>query len=1370
MPLEMPRATEASVRVCGGSPTIVVPDWPMWGRGSRLAEQAHSMQTAFPRPGRGGRYPLTEAQAEKWLGSRYSDGAAQAFNVSCELAFEGELDVDALTTAFARLTERHQALSMRFEADGSSQVYEPPSGIVLQRADFSSDDRPEAAYLAFGADRAQEPFDPAKPPLMRAWICRLSPRRWRLLVHTHHLVFDGWSLRIVLQDLAAQYARALDGEARIPPADSWIDYLHAEYARRNGPAGRASLEYWLGRYRDLPEPLRLPTDFPRRPQLGFEAGVLERRVPGALWQQLRTAARDQGVSRFSLLLAGYFVLLHRLTGQRDLVCGIPFAGAAQGASGRSRIVGDTDNTLPLRVRVDPDESLRAFARRVHDAMREAILHQDVSLGRVVEALQLPREPGRLLLVESILTLNPALERLRFPGVDCRVRIVPPRATAWELAWQWRPLQGSLLLEVQYHRDLYLPSTIGSWCDTYLGLIERLAQDDQASVGDVEPAGAAMSRAFSLADEGGVRDRDRHASLPTLLQDAFSRFADRCAAQCGDREISYAGLDRASRVAAAALLRRGVQPGQLVGICMPRSIDMLVAVLAVLRSGAAYVPLDPQFPAGRLRWMVRQSQMRCVIVSDPRLLPEGPGEGLDVLAFACLAGGEGDEDRPMPVVAADAPAYVLYTSGSTGEPKGVRILHRNLVNFLRSMQDAPGFGCDDAICAATTLSFDIAALELYLPLACGGRVVIADEHEYRDPEALVRLIERRDCNVLQTTPSLLALLCEVEREHVLQPLKLLVGGEPFPPALARKLQSRCRELWNLYGPTETTVWSSIARLDEGQDRPDVPLGRPIADTRIYLLDARGRPCLPAAIGEIWIGGAGVADGYLHRPDLSAERFVADPFAADGSRMYRTGDLGRIRDGLLYFHGRVDEQIKLRGYRIEPGEIEAAAAGEPGVAESAAVVREVANGDQVLMLYVVGEGEPGRLSHRLRERLAASLPAYMRPQHIVVLDALPRTPNGKLDRRALPVPQDPTGSAGDEAQAPRDGVERALCDTWQRLLQRRHVGIHDNFFEIGGYSLLAVRMFAGIREQYGVDLPLSVLIEKPTIAELADVLRARTSPASSTVAGAQGQARSGAVAQAAGSLVELRAGGEAPPVFFVHAVGGNVLNYLPLANALGGERAAYGLQSAGLADTAAPLDTIEAMADRYVEEIRQVRPNGPYLLAGGSMGGLIALEIARRLRACGGQIGLLAMFDTYGPGMPQRSGESPWRPHRWWSLYRGLDAGQRTQLWRRIGFRLWRLPLLRLRHWAGRGRWAMPQELRIHRVERANFAALAKYRAQPYPGRIALFRTRQSVVGDDPTLGWRGFAADVDIVELGGRHDNIIEQPDLPERFRGYVDAL
>lgn len=1306
---------------------------------------------AGPHPGE--RFPLTDAQSEKWLGSRYNAQAALAFGESCELCFDGPLDHDALMRAFASVIGRHEALAMRFEGDGSGQVYQPPSQVAVEEVDFSGEGDPDAAYARHILEQAAIPFDPARPPLVRVQLCRLSPLRTRLLLFSHHLVVDGWSLHLVLRELVALYnARNGGVPVRLPAADSWSGYVRAERARREGPQGQRSLQYWLEQFRDIPEPLRLPTDHPRSSQLSFSAANLCLDVPASLWNDLRAAARTQKVTRFSLLLTGYFLLLYRLTGQTDLVGGIPFAGAAQGSG--ARVVGDTDNTMPLRVRIDPDESVQALAKRVQAALKEAADHQDISLGRIVDALQLPREPGRLMLVESIVSLAPAMDRLEFDGVECRLNVMPRLASAWELSFRWWQKPGQATLEVQYHRDLYDEATVAAWAGVYVDILGKLSQDATASAAGLElRSDASQPLSFALVNDEG-HGQGASASLSGLLDASFVEFAGRCAAQCGDQEMDYAEMDRASRAVAVGLRKQGIGRGQLVGICMPRSLDMLVSVLAVMRAGAAYVPLDPAFPEERLQYMVEHARISHVIASTPALVPDGVARDRTLLLMDSLKSAQ-DADEELPAVTAQDLAYVLYTSGSTGEPKGVCILHGNLVNFLLSMRESPGFGPDDSICSATTLSFDIAALELYLPLLCGGRVVIADDNEHRDPEALCRLIEKRACTVLQTTPSLIALLQEVGRMEVLRPLRLFVGGEAMPVALANALLPRCRELWNMYGPTETTVWSSIERLQPGL--ANVPLGKPIDKTRLYLLDARRQPALPGALGEIWIGGAGVAMGYLHRADLTAERFMEDPFAGDGSRMYRTGDIGRIRDGRLFFNGRVDDQIKLRGYRIEPGDIEAVAAQEPGVNECAVIARPLDGGDLVLVLYAGSELDPAALSARLRQRFVKSLPAYMRPQHVVVLRALPKTPNGKIDRRALPAPDPADAPITSGFIAPEDDLERALCAQWQRLLQRERVGVTDDFFDMGGYSLLAVRMFTELHDRHGIDIPLATLIEHPTVAGLAGVLRS---------AGVNASVKTWR------PLVTLQQGRGGEPLFLFHAVGGNVMNYQPLLAALAADQPVYGLQSIGLDGAAKLLTSIGDMADAYLAEIRSVQPRGPYFLAGGSMGGIIALEVARKLKAEGETIALLAMFDTYGPGGGAALKLTWLDLDRWRLLYSRITPELIARLRRRARLRLLQVPLERLRRWVAGNPdvLVVPQEIRIYRVERANMQALGQYRPSHFDGRIVLFRTRLQGAAEDPSMGWHTWAREgMDIIELPGRHDNFIAQPELAVRLRELIDA-
>lgn len=1300
----------------------------------------------------GARFPLTDAQAEKWLGSRYSADATLAFGEAFELSLEGPLDGDRFERAVAAVVARHQALAVAFSRDGTEQIHHPDAGVRLQREDLSHLDDPMAAYREACRRWRATPFDTAVAPLVRGVLYRLGPDHHRLFMAAHHLVMDGWSMRVVLKDLMDHYnATTPEAVAKIPAADAWRDFVLAERARRDGPEGARSLAYWRSRFATLPDPLRLPTDRPRAARISFDAASFTLAMPSARWQQLREQARRTKTTRFVLLLTAYFALLQRLTGQTDLVCGIPFAGAARG--GGARVVGDTDNTLPLRVEVDPAASLAVLAAQVQQRLDEAADHQDISLGRIVDALQVPRQAGRMLLLESILTLVPSLEKLRMDGVRCEVNVLPRAAAAWELGFYWRPVPTGLVLEVQYQTALYDERTIRDWANLYLRLLEHLAEDGQAAIRDLDLGASRVDDTFALTCEAGPRDGDA-PSLVAMLERAFAEHGPRRAAACGGSAIDYATLARRSRAAAAGLRARGVQRGDLVGIALPRSLDMLVAVIAVLRAGAAYVPLDLAFPAQRLLHMADHARLSCLLVADGVALPEGLADGRSLLTLAALEAG--DVEAPLPDIAASDLAYVLYTSGSTGEPKGVRILHGNLVNFLCSMREAPGCSRNDAICSATTLSFDIAALELYLPLICGAQVVIADDAEHRDPEALCRLIERHRCTMFQTTPSLMALLQEVGRTQVLAPLRLLVGGEALPLPLARTLHGQCRELWNMYGPTETTVWSSIHRID-GTERA-VPLGQPIARTRFYLLDDRMRPALPHALGEIWIGGAGVADGYLHRPDLSAERFVPDPFAADGSRMYRTGDLGRLHAGQLHFHGRADQQIKLRGYRIEPGDIEAAAAGDPEVAECVAVVDTLAGGDQVLVLYVGSSSAPAALSPRLRTQLAAALPAYMRPQYIEVLPRLPKTPNGKIDRRALPSPTLDAPTVARRRTPPRSALEHELHDLWGRLLQRDGIGIDDDFFALGGYSLLAVRMFNQLHQRHGVDLPLATLIAHPTIAALAQAIEAARE------AGARN--RTGAPDQRSWQpLVPLRAGAGLAPLFLMHAVGGNVLNYLPLLDALDPRQPVFGVQAGGLDGVAAPLDRIEAMADGYAAAIEDACPVGAVLLAGGSMGGVLALETARRLRAAGREVALLAMFDTFGPGAPEQR-------RRWhWPLVRdALRHLPWRELARRLRVRLWDAPCAAWR----RRRDAdapLPQQVRLLRVERANHRALAAYRPQRYEGDLVLFRTPLRTPHEDASLGWRDWVAgDLRIHFVPGHHHDFIDQPLLAQRFAACVADL
>ncbi|WP_297921924.1 non-ribosomal peptide synthetase/type I polyketide synthase [Metallibacterium sp.] len=1038
--------------------------------------------------------PLTDAQMERWLGAHYNDTIATAFNESMCIEFDGALDADAFGRAFESVVQRHDALAMRFAEDGSGQIWEPPSLIRLEQHDLSGKPDAETAFQDYARAQAGQAFDLARPPLMRAFLVTLSRQRTMFLVIAHHIIMDGWSWRVFSDELAISYSAIRAGKVpQLPQAGSWRRFALLERRRRDGAEGKASLAWWLAGYRNLPEALRLPTDLPRDNVVSFDGDSVELSFDAALVRALGAAARARHATLFAFLLTGFYLLLHRLTGQDDLVCGVPFAG--QAVSDDRHSVGDSDNTLPLRMHIDLDDTFETLLQRVRAGLLDASEHQHVSIGRIIGARKVPRDMSRLPLADVFFNLNPTSSRAAaYTGLEHRHRDMPKTHTNWDLAFHFTEREGRLDLLLHYNTRLFTGDTVRRWASHLRTLLGQAAVTTTERIGDL-PLLDAGQRGELLEEWNATRHEFDRSQGVTALFDLQARRAPRqVAAECQGERLAYAELDRSTHAVARALAARGIGHGAIVGICMPRGMDMLVAVLGVLRSGAAYLPMDPDFPVERLRYMAAKADVAHVLVTQPGLVPEPVAAGRGLLQVQALAAEI--SDMPLPRVCGDDLAYVLFTSGSTGQPKGVRILHRNLVNFLQSMQRDPGFGADDALCAVTTLSFDIAGLELYLPLVCGGRVVIATEDERRDPQQIADLVERSGCTVLQTTPSLLRLLLETGRDVALTRLRLLVGGEALPLELANDLAGRCQGLWNLYGPTETTIWSTLARLSPGLTA--VPLGRPIANTRIYVLDGRGQPVPPGVIGEIVIAGDGVADGYLGEPELTAQRFVPEPFHSGGGRMYRTGDLGAWRDGVLYFHGRADHQIKIRGFRIEPGDIEAAATRLEGIRECVVVARKLGDNDLRLVLYAVADGAGETLARALREHLRARLPAYMLPQHIEWLDVLPQTPNGKIDRAALPMPAVAPVERGRAGRsevaitqpaaapaAPEDRREAYLAAIWRELIGVADVRGIDNFFDIGGHSLLAVKFGARVQRETGVKLNL-LEVATGTLSTLAALL--------------------------------------------------------------------------------------------------------------------------------------------------------------------------------------------------------------------------------------------------------------------------------------------
>ncbi len=1021
--------------------------------------------------------PSSFAQQRLWFLSEL-EATGSAWHVRLPLRLTGPLDSAALEQAFAGLVARHETLRTTLELrDGEIvQVVASRGVIPLERVDCSGAD--EAGLRATLGALGEAPFDLAAGPLLRVHLVRLAPADHVLLVVCHHCISDAWSSGVLFRDLAALYATAATGEPLTLPA---LPIQYADYAawQRDWLAGEAlerQLAYWRRQLAGAPALITLPGDWPRPAQQGYRGDRLSLALPAALTDELRRLARAEGVTLFMLLFAAFNVVLGRWSGHADLVIGTPIAG--RGRSELEDLIGCFVNTLALRIRLAGCTTFRDLLPEVRRVALEAFEHQDLPFEKLVEALNPPRNRTHSPLFQVLFSLqNAPWEATGFGAA----RVLPAEIAAasgskFDLSVSAVEYDGQLWLGLEYNTDLYAADTVrrfGAGFEALLGAVVA----DPASRLDALPVQAPADRRRVLVDFNP-------ASAPlTVGSDLYALFDRQAratpgalAAACDAGELSYAELVERAGQLAARLQAAGATPATPVAILLPRSLDMLVAVLAVLRTGGHYLPLDPRHPPGRLEYILSDAGATLLVATPDSAarLPAFAGRVLPPRA------GPGDSPAPLPPPAAvpgDTPAYLIYTSGSTGRPKGVCVSRRAVLNFLVSMAREPGLAAGDRLLAVTTLAFDIAVLELLLPLTVGAATVIATDDEVRDPAALCALLDDARITVMQATPAAFRnLLAAGFRGRA--DLRLLCGGEALDAALAAALLPRCAELWNLYGPTETTVWSCCDRV-MAADAP-VCIGRPIANTRCYVLDESGEPVPAGVAGALWIAGDGVALGYHRQPGLTAARFRPDPFA--GGRMYATGDRARWRgDGRLEWLGRADFQLKLRGFRIEPGEIEGALRAVPGISDAVVVLREI-GGDPRLVAFLVAANDADRPSPA--SELARVLPDYMVPAHFIWLPALPLTPNGKIDRAALPAVE--LQSAQPAVTIPRNPAERLVGDLFAELLGTPGVDMHADFFALGGHSLLVTRLLARVRDRTGVAVPLQHFFRAPTVAGLAEAL--------------------------------------------------------------------------------------------------------------------------------------------------------------------------------------------------------------------------------------------------------------------------------------------
>jgi amino acid adenylation domain-containing protein len=1292
----------------------------------------------IPKRGKIASAPLSFAQMQMWLMDQMQPGNP-AYGLPVAYRLKGPLDVPALEKSFNEIIRRHEVLRTSFAVGGGElrQVIHPACEIeiTITRLDEMRPDQRVPRLHMLASHEACIPFDLSRLPLLRVCLFKIAEDEHVLFINLHHIVGDGISLRLMLSELDKHYqAFAGSGNDELPDLD--IQYADFAAWQREVVAEKGFAREITSWRQELHGPLpvlELPADLQRPVVQSFKGSNIFFEIPKTLAQDLAALGAREGCSLFTTLLAAFQVLLHRYSGAEDLVIGTPVSLRVPPEV--DSLIGNFLNMIPLRCDLSGDPTFLRLLRRARGMTLHAFSKASLPFEKIVENVSFQRDPSRnpifQVMFEVLPNMTPRIGALEVSSFDFDLGYAQ-----FDLSFHAWEQSNGYACRFEFCTDVFHADTIRRMSRGFLHLLSSVVGNPNQRMAAI-PILPELEKTQLLVDWNCTsRTYPTDQCIHNLFEIAAAGNSTRVAVECNGDALTYDELNvRANRLA-NYLIESGVKSGELVGVYLDRSLDLVIGLLGILKAGAAYVPLDPSFPQERLAYMMQDAGISIVVTRSDLLeaLPRRERRPICLDSDGAAILEKSGRNAPVSLPSSSL-AYTIYTSGSSGQPKGVMIEHRSLVNCLCAMQAEPGFDCRDTMIGVTTISFDIAALEIFLPLISGGRLVMASKSQTTDGGLLAQLIERTRATMLQATPGTWKLLLEAGWKPPAS-FKMLCGGEALPRELANQLLDRGGELWNMYGPTETTIWSAVHRVQSKTG--SVPIGPPIANTQFYIVDKELQPVPVGVPGELLIGGDGLARGYLNRPDLTADRFLENPFSRSEKGVYRTGDLARFRgDGSIEFLGRRDFQVKVRGYRIELEEIEHVLAQHKTVKDVAVVTWEQ-DGDKRLVAYYIAR--PGRKPGigDLRRHLLDKLPEYMCPSFFVELRAFPLTPNGKVDRKAFPAPDLSTVEAGSQAVRPQRQLETRLLAIFQEVLKRKPIGLDDDFFRLGGHSLLAARLFVQIEKELAVQLPLATLFQSPTIRTLADRIEERVKPPNWN------------------SLVPIRTRGSKPPLFLVHGAEGNVLLYRNLAESLGTDQPVYGLQSQGLAGGEVFEPKIESIAAKYVDEIQSVQPIGPYYLGGYCLGGTIAFEIAQQLRRAGHSIALLALFETYNLKSRPPVSFAMRMIHKTQNIYfqaaNLLVAGISARFFAeklRMELSRFKVHCDILRERIVERFRARPMAKYPHlRIRDGNHRALEAYEPVPFDGRVMLFRPKVHFHKfNDRCFGWESLAMQgVDVVEM------------------------
>jgi len=1311
--------------------------------------------------------PASLAQQRFWLLEQLGQGSG-AFNIPIRWLLRGHINPELMERAFNELIRRHDILrTTLIQVEGQPMQRIAPSlnikVSVTDLTDLPGDQRDHEADRIC-REHGERPFELSSLPLLRAALIRTHEQESILHVTVHHLVADGWAVGLLAKEICDLYDAYVRGlPSPLPdPEMQYADYAAWQLEHLQSEAIQKQKQYWLERFRNH-TPFEVMPDKPRPALQTTNGDVVSIQLPRVVTDAIQEVSRKNGNTFFITACAAFLTLLYRYTGQEDITIGTQVSG--RNLVEHEQIIGLFLNTLPLRNDLSGNPIFPQLLERVQEVVIQAMAHQDTPFEHLVEIVNPKRDLSRNPLFQVNFMLQRSLVTSRhydtFSLVDVPSR---PAGAMYDLNCLMVERPDGWRVSIQFNTDLFEVQTAARMLHHFERLLGEIGTNAERRIAEFPLLTDEENKLLAQWNQtAGALPQQK--SVHELFEVQADRTPNTVAVVCGREECTYSELERRANQLAHYLLGLGVQPGERIGLCLERSVNMMVGLLGILKAGASYIPMDPAYPAARLSQMMEDSEAPALVTQEKLRAPIP----LNHARVVCLDSASNkisreSAERPRVEISGEHLAYLIYTSGSTGTPKGVQVPHRAVVNLLSSMRRTPGVDREDVLVAVTTLSFDIAALELFLPLTVGARLVIATREQAADGSELLEVLRRSRATIMQATPSTWQMLLEVGWGGDSR-LKMLCGGEALPRGLANQLLTVGGELWNMYGPTETTIWSSVKQVSRGKGT--VPIGPPIANTQFYVLDANLQQVPIGVPGELYIGGAGVAQGYLNRPELNREKFIPDSFSGrQGTLLYRTGDLTRWKmNGELEFLGRTDHQVKVRGFRIETGEIEATILKHPGVKEAVVVVREDGGRSKHLVAYVVPNGlQVGQVPAappNLREDLQKQLPEYMQPSAFVCLGALPRTPNGKVDRNALPAP-DLSEIAKASYVAPANETERRVLAIWEKVLGISTISTTTSFFDVGGHSLLAAQLLARIDQSFGKKIPLAALFQSPTIQQMSVLLTGK------------------AASHAINGVSTIQPRGLRTPIFCLHGVPSMRL----LANELGEDQPFVMVNLPHDAKLTRPY-RVEEIAAIHLKTIQQIQPEGPYFLTGWCREALLAYEIAQRLKAQGQEVGSVIMFDTWVPGYlsrftgkEARKARSSFEIERILVHARNLSqtslAGAARYIWEQLStifidrIRYAKLDLYRL---FGLEVGPRKADSAGHRDD-ILLIAVKRYRPRPYDGRVLLFRSDKYRTWKywDPNLGWAHLVPNLKVVAVPGVHDSMLTGPHLPSIARAITAAM